>query len=63
MLQSVLLLNEGQVVGIGWVKVIFAGYKLEDNWVLLLFEGCGVAEVEGNKGGASLECIFLELKG
>jgi len=51
------------VIGVGWVKVILAGYKLEDDRVFLGFEKCRVTEVEGDESGTRLERIFLELYG
>jgi len=29
--KTILLLNEGQVVGVGWIKIVFARYEFENN--------------------------------
>ena len=59
--KTILLLDEGQVISIGWVEVILAGYELDDDGVFLGFEECGVTKVEGDECRAGLEHIFSEL--
>jgi len=38
--EAVLLLDEGQVVRVGWVEIIFAVCEFEDNWVFFELVEC-----------------------
>jgi len=61
--KTILLLNKGWVISIGWVEVVLAGHKFENDGVFLGFEECRVAKGKGDECGAGLYCVFLEPNG
>jgi len=61
MFETILLLDEGQVISIGWIEVVLAWHELEDNRILLGLKEHGFAEIERDEYRASYESILLEL--
>src|SRR4029077_19286385 len=61
--QTILSLDEGKMISVGRVEVVFTGDKLEDNRVLLGFEERRGAKVGGEECRAVFQGVLLEPEG